>query len=251
MPDTLYKSFNLLNILQKVRDFRYLVYKALKTSLSGWFSALCAQAGLPSLRYPLPKSLPSGEGLAAEAALRACRPCRFAPVCVFPLFCTREVFFGAPVCVSARFCTRENLDNCAQMYNFIPLNRNSMVLDIIKNVAVVGAGSFIGGAARYLVSLLMKGIGKGFPWATLSANLVGCFLIGFLWGLFSRTASEGSNWALFLTVGLCGGFTTFSTFSKEALMMLQSGNLWGFAGYIALSVIAGIALVAAGYYFFR
>ncbi len=126
-----------------------------------------------------------------------------------------------------------------------------MVLDIIKNVAVVGAGSFIGGAARYLVSLLMKGIGKGFPWATLSVNLVGCFLIGLLWGLFSRTASEGSNWALFLTVGLCGGFTTFSTFSKEALMMLQSGNLWGFAGYIALSVIAGIALVAAGYYFFR
>lgn len=52
-----------------------------------------------------------------------------------------------------------------------------MVLDIIKNVAVVGAGSFIGGAARYLVSLLMKGIGKGFPWATLSVNLVGCFQI--------------------------------------------------------------------------
>ena len=131
------------------------------------------------------------------------------------------------------------------------INRNSMVSDIIKNIAVVGAGSFIGGAARYLVSLLMKGIGKGFPWATLSVNLVGCFLIGFLWGLFSRTASEGSNWALFLTVGLCGGFTTFSTFSKEALVMLQSGNLWGFAGYVAISVIIGVALVAAGYFLIR
>lgn len=64
-------------------------------------------------RYPLPKSLPSGEGLAAEAALRACRPCRFAPVCVFPLFCTREVFWGAPVCVSARFYTRDGgLSRC-------------------------------------------------------------------------------------------------------------------------------------------
>ena len=127
----------------------------------------------------------------------------------------------------------------------------SMVSDIIKNIAVVGAGSFIGGAARYLVSLLMKGIGKGFPWATLVVNLVGCFLIGLLWGLFGRTASEGSNWALFLTVGLCGGFTTFSTFSKEVLIMLQSGNLWGFAGYITLSVIVGIGLVAAGYYLCR
>lgn len=126
-----------------------------------------------------------------------------------------------------------------------------MVSDIIKNIAVVGAGSFIGGATRYLVSLMMKGASKGFPWATLAVNLAGCFLIGLLWGVFSRTASEGSNWALFLTVGLCGGFTTFSTFSKEAMIMLQSGNIWGFAGYIALSVIAGLALVAMGYYLFR
>ena len=126
-----------------------------------------------------------------------------------------------------------------------------MVSDIIKNIAVVGAGSFIGGAARYLVSLVMKGVGKGFPWATLAVNLAGCFLIGLLWDLFSRTASESSDWALFLTVGLCGGFTTFSTFSKESLMLLQSGNIWGFAGYIALSVIAGVALVAMGYYLFR
>ena len=59
-----------------------------------------------------------------------------------------------------------------------------MVSDIIKNIAVVGAGSFIGGAARYLVSLVMKGVGKGFPWATLAVNLAGCFLIGLLWGLF-------------------------------------------------------------------
>ncbi len=126
-----------------------------------------------------------------------------------------------------------------------------MVSDIIKNIAVVGAGSFIGGAARYLVSLVVKGAGKGFPWATLAVNLAGCFLIGLLWGLFSKNASGDGSWALFLTVGLCGGFTTFSTFSKESLMMLQSGNIWGFAGYVALSVIAGVALVAVGYYLFR
>ena len=126
-----------------------------------------------------------------------------------------------------------------------------MVPEIIKNIAAAGAGSFIGGAARYLVSLAMKSISKGFPWATLAVNLVGCFLIGLLWGVFSKNGTEGSNWALFLTVGLCGGFTTFSTFSKEALAMLQGGNVWGFAGYVAISVIAGIALVAAGYFLVR
>ena len=124
-------------------------------------------------------------------------------------------------------------------------------MDLIKNILAVGAGSFLGGAGRYLVSLAMKGGSKGFPWATLTANLVGCFLIGLLWGVFSKNGSEGSNWALFLTVGLCGGFTTFSTFSKEALVMLQAGNIWGFAGYMSISVIAGVSLVALGYFLVR
>ena len=124
-------------------------------------------------------------------------------------------------------------------------------MELMKTILAVGAGSFIGGAGRYLVSLMMKGVSKGFPWATLAVNLVGCFLIGLLWGVFSKNGTEGSNWALFLTVGFCGGFTTFSTFSKEALIMLQGGNIWGFAGYIAISVIAGISLVALGYFLIR
>ena len=124
-------------------------------------------------------------------------------------------------------------------------------MEFIRNILAVGAGSFIGGIARYLVSLAMKGIGKGFPWATLAVNLLGCLMIGLLWGLLSRNATETTSWGLFLTVGLCGGFTSFSTFSKEALTMLQTGNTWGFASYIALSVIAGIALVALGYYLGR
>ena len=126
-----------------------------------------------------------------------------------------------------------------------------MLPDTIRNIIAVGAGSFIGGIARYLVSLAMKGISKGFPLATLSVNLLGCLIIGLLWGFLSRNASESTSWGLFLTVGLCGGFTTFSTFSKEALTMLQTGQIWGFASYIAISILAGIALVALGYYIGR
>ena len=126
-----------------------------------------------------------------------------------------------------------------------------MLPDTIRNIIAVGAGSFIGGIARYLVSLAMKGISKGFPWATILVNLLGCLIIGLLWGFLSRNASESTSWGLFLTVGLCGGFTTFSTFSKEALTMLQTGQIWGFASYIAISILAGIALVALGYYIGR
>ena len=126
-----------------------------------------------------------------------------------------------------------------------------MLPDTIRNIIAVGAGSFIGGIARYIVSLAMKGVSKGFPWATLLVNLLGCLIIGLLWGFLSRNISESTSRGLFLTVGLCGGFTTFSTFSKEALTMLQTGQIWGFASYIAISILAGIALVALGYYLFR
>ena len=122
-----------------------------------------------------------------------------------------------------------------------------MLTDTIRNIIIAGAGSFVGGALRYAISLIMKGVGRGFPWTTLTVNLAGCFLIGLLWGLFSRSSSADSTWALFLTVGVCGGFTTFSTFSKESLILLQGGNIWGFISYVALSIVAGIALVAAGY----
>ena len=126
-----------------------------------------------------------------------------------------------------------------------------MLFEIIKNAIIVGSGSFIGGVVRYLISFAMKGVCNGFPWATLLVNLLGCFFIGLLWGFFSRTSVVDNNWQLFLMAGICGGFTTFSTFSKEALAMFQCCDYLSFASYIGISVIVGIALVALGYYVVR
>ena len=122
---------------------------------------------------------------------------------------------------------------------------------MIRDIVIVVIGSGIGGICRYLISLAMNHAGNGFPWGTFAVNVAGCLLIGILWGVTNRFQNVSPSLSLFLMVGFCGGFTTFSTFSKEALIMLQSGNIWGFAGYITLSVIVGIGLVAAGYYLCR
>ena len=119
-------------------------------------------------------------------------------------------------------------------------------MEIIKDIILVGTGSFFGGIARYLVSLGMKGMGSTFPWGTMTANIVGCLLIGLLWAAFNRL-NASSQLNLLLTVGFCGGFTTFSTFSKESLCLLQVGNYSTFFLYALGSVVLGIAAVALGY----
>ena len=89
---------------------------------------------------------------------------------------------------------------------------------------------------------------QGFPWGTLSVNLLGCFLFGILFAIFNKNASTDNTLYLLLTTGVCGGFTTFSTFANESVQMLQHGNTSGFIGYVATSVIAGFALIALGYW---
>lgn len=123
---------------------------------------------------------------------------------------------------------------------------------MIKSVLIVGIGSFIGGALRYLISTLFKQYcTQGFPWGTLLVNLMGCFIFGIIFALFSKYSSTSHPWCLLLTTGLCGGFTTFSTFAYESVLMLQQGNLSGFISYVATSLIAGISLFALGYWIFK
>ena len=120
---------------------------------------------------------------------------------------------------------------------------------MITSLLLVGLGSLCGGAFRYYISTLMKSVcNQGFPWGTLLVNLVGCLLIGVVFGLLGKMETQSNSWCLILTAGFCGGFTTFSAFANESLQMLQSGNTLNLTIYILASVLAGIALVALGYW---
>ena len=119
---------------------------------------------------------------------------------------------------------------------------------MVKDIILVGLGSGLGGICRYLISLFMFHARNGFPWATLAVNVVGCLLIGILWGVTSRFHNLSSAFTLFLMVGFCGGFTTFSTFSKEGLTLLQANNYVLFSLYVVGSVVLGIMAVSLGYY---
>ena len=119
---------------------------------------------------------------------------------------------------------------------------------MVKDILLVGIGSGIGGICRYLISLFICQASNGFPWGTFLVNIAGCLLIGILWGVTSRFQSISPAFTLFLMVGFCGGFTTFSTFSREGLTLLQANNYFLFSLYAIGSMVLGITAVAVGYY---
>ena len=123
---------------------------------------------------------------------------------------------------------------------------------MLKSMIIVGIGSFLGGSLRYVTSTMMKNVcGQDFPWGTLTVNLLGCLVFGLIFALFSKYATTSSPWYLLFTTGICGGFTTFSTFANESMQMLQSGNIGGFIGYVSTSVIGGITLIGLGYWIIK
>ena len=114
------------------------------------------------------------------------------------------------------------------------------------NVVAVALGGALGALARWGASSWIQGrTGLQFPWGTLWVNLCGAFLLGVVYGALERV-EFGEATQAFLTLGFLGAFTTFSTFSYEAVLLMQSGEPGKALGYVGGSVLAGIVLVVLG-----
>ena len=98
---------------------------------------------------------------------------------------------------------------------------------MLKTLLFIGMGSFTGGVLRYLISRYVQNfLIPSFPLGTFLVNILGCFAIGLFYGLFERGNLMSPNLRMFLTVGFCGGFTTFSTFMNENFLLIKDDNFF-------------------------
>lgn len=120
---------------------------------------------------------------------------------------------------------------------------------MVKTLLLIFLGGGTGSLLRYAIQLMasshLRIASIPFPWPTFGVNLVGSFLIGLFYAWSSRFNLSAET-RLLLTTGLCGGFTTFSTFSHESLTLLRQGFYGTFILYISASILLGIAAVFAG-----
>ncbi len=118
---------------------------------------------------------------------------------------------------------------------------------MLRTILIVGSGGFIGSVMRYLVQIFVeKGLSSTFPWGTFVANIAGSFIIGVVFALAQKGNLLSAEWRLFLAVGICGGFTTFSSFAYNNLTMLKDGIYGQFIWNVGGSLVFGLFAVYLG-----
>ena len=113
---------------------------------------------------------------------------------------------------------------------------------MISNILLVGLGGGVGSILRYFCQ---RSFNLDFPYGTLVVNILGCLLIGILWGVFDKQFDEPKK--LLLVTGFCGGFTTFSSFTYEAVQMIQGNRWFIFILYTTASVFLGLLATWLGF----
>ena len=115
------------------------------------------------------------------------------------------------------------------------------------NLVIIALGGALGAVSRFLMgNAVSKAVSSALPYGTFVINLVGCFAMGLLMTIIVDRELLSAAWRLFLCVGFLGGFTTFSSFGYEALMLLTEGRMLAALTYVSGSVALGLAAAAAG-----
>ncbi len=118
---------------------------------------------------------------------------------------------------------------------------------MLKSILIVGMGGFIGSILRFLVSRYFQlHVLDNYPWGTFTVNIIGSLIIGLVYGLSERSNLISPEWRLFLAVGFCGGFTTFSSLANDAFLLLQGREFLYLSIYTAASFLLGLLAVFAG-----
>lgn len=119
---------------------------------------------------------------------------------------------------------------------------------IIYTSLIIGLGGFIGTILRFLLSSsIEKSFAASIPIGTILVNLIGCFLIGLLSGYFTQKLGDQTQLFFFLTIGVLGGFTTFSAIAMDSQVFIENGEYLKMLTYISVQAILGIALCLIGY----
>lgn len=118
---------------------------------------------------------------------------------------------------------------------------------MLRTILIVGSGGFIGSVMRFLIQHYMeKSLTSTFPWGTLIANIAGSFLIGMIFALAEKGNLLNAEWRMFLAVGFCGGFTTFSSFAYNNFTMIKENALAPLFLNIGGNLFLGILAVYLG-----